>query len=148
MAPLLSIITATFNSEKTLEETIDSILNQQYTNFEYLIIDGKSTDNTLTIIKKYELIFKQKNISFKWVSETDTGIYNAWNKGLKLSVGNWIAFLGSDDVYLDNALERYAKEIALGESVDFIHSKVKLINKTKVKHVFADTWKWPQFKRY
>jgi glycosyltransferase involved in cell wall biosynthesis len=148
MAPLLSIITATFNSEKTLEETIDSILNQQYTNFEYLIIDGKSTDNTLTIIKKYELIFKQKNISFKWVSETDTGIYNAWNKGLKLSVGNWIAFLGSDDVYLDNALETYAKEIALGESVDFIHSKVKLINKTKVKHVFADTWKWPQFKRY
>lgn len=147
MNPLLSIITATYNSEKTLDETIQSILNQNYTNFEYIIIDGKSTDNTINIVKKYESLFKQKNISFKWISELDTGIYNAWNKGLKIANTNWVAFLGSDDIYLKDALERYAKVITVEINADFIHSKVKLLNKTKVKHIFSDTWKWHQFKR-
>ena len=64
MNPLLSIITSTYNSDKTLDETIASVLSQNYTNFEYIIIDGKSTDNTITIIKKHEPKFKEKNIVF------------------------------------------------------------------------------------
>lgn len=147
MNPLLSIITATFNSDKTLDETIKSVLNQDYTNFEYIIIDGKSEDNTISIIKKYETQFKEKNITYTWVSEPDTGIYSAWNKGLKLATGGWIAFLGSDDIYLENALEAYAFNIVQNNNVDFIHSKVKLVNKGKVKHVFSDLWKWNEFKR-
>lgn len=149
MKPFLSIITATFNNEKTLEETINSILNQKYTDFEYIIVDGKSTDNTIAIIKQYEPIFKQKNISFKWISEIDTGIYNAWNKGLKIATGNWISFLGSDDVYLDNALNKYVKKIIEEKNADFVYSKVKLINNNKeVIYIVSDTWKWNQFKRY
>jgi glycosyltransferase involved in cell wall biosynthesis len=148
MTPLLSIITASFNSGKTIEETIVSVINQNYTDFEYIIVDGKSTDNTLNIIKKYEPLFNQKNISFKWISESDTGIYNAWNKGLKIATGSWISFLGSDDIYLENVLEKYSEKILLNKEADFIHSKVKLMNNNKVKHVFSDVWKWQQFKRY
>lgn len=148
MAPLLTIITATYNSGKTLEDTMISVLTQNYSNFEYVIIDGNSSDNTLNIIKKYEPLFQEKNISFKWISEKDTGIYNAWNKGLKLATGKWIAFLGSDDIYLDSVLEKYAHKAMMHQNADFIHSKVKLMNKTKVKFIVSDIWKWNVFKRY
>lgn len=148
MNPLLSIITATYNSEKTLDDTIKSILSQNYTNFEYIIVDGKSEDNTINIIKKYELSFKEKNISYTWISETDSGIYNAWNKGLKLATGSWIAFLGSDDIYLCGSLKKYANLALKNEDTDFIHSKVKLINDGKIKFIIKDKWKWSQFKRY
>lgn len=148
MNPLLSIITATYNSERTLEETIQSVLNQDGKNFEYIIIDGDSKDETIEIIKNYQRIFDQKNIPFTWISESDTGIYNAWNKGLRIAKGDWISFLGSDDVYLDSALDKYTQYIQKNNEVDFIHSKVKLLkNEGSVKHVISDKWKWNKFKR-
>ncbi|OSY87023.1 hypothetical protein WH52_13235 [Tenacibaculum holothuriorum] len=148
MNPLFSVITASYNSEKTIKETITSVLNQNYTNFEYIIIDGNSTDNTVNIIREFEPIFKQKNISYKWISEKDSGIYNAWNKGLKLAIGNWIAFLGSDDIYLEKSLEKYAKIAISNPEADLITSKVKLINNNnKVKHIFSKPWRWNEFKR-
>jgi glycosyltransferase involved in cell wall biosynthesis len=123
----LSIITATYNSEKTLEFTLESILNQTFQKpFEYIIVDGNSKDNTLEIIKGYESLFEERNIVFKWISEPDTGIYNAWNKGLKLSEGNYISFIGSDDRYLSNALERYYDEINNNLHCHFYCSKVKV----------------------
>lgn len=148
MAPLISIITATYNSEKTLEATIKSILSQNYSNLEYIIVDGKSNDNTINIIKKHESLFIEKNIIFKWISEPDTGIYNAWNKGLKLATGSWIAFLGSDDIYLDNALETYVDILQKHPEADFVHSKVKLVNQGKTKYIVSDKWLWKNFKRY
>lgn len=148
MIPFLSIITATYNSEKTLENTMISMLSQNYTNFEYILIDGLSQDNTVDIIKKYEPKFKEKNIRFKWISEKDSGIYNAWNKGLNLAQGDWIAFLGSDDIYLQNALEKYATKAKENPLVDFIYSKVRLMNQGKIKYIFSDKWKWRNFKRY
>lgn len=147
MTPLLSIITATYNSGKTLEETIKSVLNQSYTNFEYIIIDGKSTDKTIAIIKKYEPLFQEKEISFKWVSEIDAGIYSAWNKGLKLASGSWISFLGSDDVYYKNILNKYVKKIEVHSHIDFIYSKVKLIKDGKVTYLINNKWNWSTFKR-
>ncbi|NCT10072.1 MAG: glycosyltransferase, partial [Flavobacteriia bacterium] len=111
MSVLLSVITVSLNSELTIEKTIQSVLNQNFTDFEYIIVDGKSTDNTLQIIKKYESQFHQKNIPFTWISESDTGIYNAWNKGLQLAKGDWISFLGSDDIYLEGVLAKYAKVV-------------------------------------
>lgn len=149
MGPLLTIITATYNSEKTLEDTIKSILNQDYSNLEYIIVDGKSNDNTINIIKKYESLFIEKNIIFKWISEKDTGIYNAWNKGLNLATGDWIAFLGSDDFYLDNnTLDKYVAVLTNNPDADFIHSKVRLVNNGKVKYIVSDKWLWKNFKRY
>ena len=80
--PLISIITVVKNNEKYLEETIQSIINQKFKNFEYIIIDGKSTDRTLEIIKKYNT-----EIDY-WISEDDKGIYDAFNKGIKLQMVN------------------------------------------------------------
>tara|TARA_R110002050_G_scaffold104139_1_gene213501 strand:+ start:4218 stop:4976 length:759 start_codon:yes stop_codon:yes gene_type:complete len=147
MNPILSIITATYNSDKTLDDTIQSLLNQNYNNYEYILIDGKSKDNTLEIIKKYEPIFQGKKITYTWISEKDSGIYNAWNKGLKLAKGKWISFLGSDDIYLENALEKYAYQIFKNTDVDFIHSKVKLMDGKKTTFIISDKWVWKNFKR-
>lgn len=92
----ISIITATYNSEKTIEDTIKSILKQTYTNYEHIIVDGLSTDNTIEIVKKYEDKYKGK---LHYISEKDTGIYDAMNKGIKLATGNIIGILNSDDMY-------------------------------------------------
>jgi len=91
----ISIITVCFNSEKTIEDTIKSVLSQTYQNYEYLIIDGKSSDNTLNIVKKYEPLFKGK---MKWISEKDSGLYDAMNKGIKMTTGDVIGILNSDDI--------------------------------------------------
>lgn len=131
MNPFFSIITATYNSEKTLERTIISVLNQSFTNFEYLIIDGNSKDATVEIVKKYVPIFNEKQIALRYVSEPDKGIYDAWNKGINLAKGEWISFLGSDDYYLDNALEIYKR--ATATNCNYIHSKVQLINEKQEK---------------
>lgn len=143
-----SIITATYNSEKTIKRTLESILNQTATNFEYIIIDGMSNDKTISIIKSFEKKFKKRKIKFSWISEKDNGIYEAFNKGIKLSQGNWISFLGSDDIYLKNALEKYVAVAENKIEADFIHSKVKLMNQDKVLYVFSEKWRWSRFKRY
>jgi len=145
---MITIITATYNSEKTISDTLVSILNQTLDRFEYIIIDGDSTDNTVNIIKEFEPSFKKRNINFKWISEKDSGIYNAWNKGINLSTGNWIGFLGSDDKYYKNALANYKNAIANYKNLDYISSKVKLINNGKVVKTISGAWKWKTFKRY
>lgn len=121
----ISIITASYNSGKTIRMTLQSVLSQTYDSYEYIIIDGKSTDCTLDIIKEYQEKFDGK---LKVVSEEDNGIYDAWNKGVKLASGEWICFLGSDDMLYDNALEIYAKNMnAADESINYISSKVELV---------------------
>lgn len=96
--PLISIITVVYNCVNTLEETILSVLHQDFYNFEYIIIDGGSTDGTLEIIKKY-----QDNIKL-WISESDKGIYDAMNKGVKIAKGDYLYFLGGDDLLFSNSV--------------------------------------------
>jgi glycosyltransferase involved in cell wall biosynthesis len=96
MNPLLiSIITITYNSAKYLEATIKSVIDQEYPNVEYIIVDGGSTDSTINVIKKYE-----GRIS-KWISEPDRGISDAMNKGIRMSSGDIVGILHSDDFYAD-----------------------------------------------
>jgi Glycosyl transferase family 2 len=98
--PLLSIVTVVYNGEKYLEQTIQSVINQSYENLEYIIIDGGSTDRTLEIIAKYD-----DYINY-WVSEPDSGIYSAMNKGTKLATGSHVLHLNADDLlFLPNCLE-------------------------------------------
>lgn len=97
--PLISIIIATFNSEKTLRNTLESVCNQVFQEWECLIVDGASKDKTLEIIHEYEA----KDPRIRHISEPDKGIYDAFNKGWKLAKGEWIHYLGSDDKLTKNS---------------------------------------------
>lgn len=143
--PLISIITSTFNAHKVLERCIESVLAQDYPNIEYIIIDGGSSDNTVSIIQKFA-----HKVSY-WSSEPDSGIYDAWNKGLSRANGDWIGFLGADDVYLPDAISSYVKYInkSFDQNLDFISSKVQLVNEMgEAGRVIGNLWEWDKFKRF
>ena len=120
--PLITVVTVVFNGEQFLEETILSVMNQTYENIEYIIIDGGSTDGTLNIIKKYE-----NSIDY-WVSEYDRGIYDAMNKGIALSQGDFIGFLNADDLYNLEVIEELSNALSLND-FDFAVGVVNLINR-------------------
>jgi glycosyltransferase involved in cell wall biosynthesis len=96
LEPVISIITVVYNSESLIEQTILSVLNQTYQNIQYIIIDGKSKDKTIEIIKKYET-----RLAY-WVSESDKGLYDAMNKGLLKATGDYVCFLNSGDKFYSN----------------------------------------------
>jgi len=97
--PLITVVTVVRNGEKTIKETMMSVTGQTYGNIEYIIVDGGSLDGTIETIRRHE-----KWIDY-WVSETDSGIYDAMNKAMNLATGDWIYFLGSDDVlYSENII--------------------------------------------
>lgn len=100
----ISIITVTYNSSKTLSDTIESILKQKYEDYEHIIVDGLSKDNTVEIIQKYE---PQYNGRLKYISQKDSGLYDAMNKGIKMATGDVIGLLNSDDIYAnENVLQK------------------------------------------
>ncbi len=119
--PLISIVTVVYNGEKYLEQTIKSVIEQTYNNVEYIIIDGSSTDNTLDIIKQYD-----EYIDY-WVSEFDSGIYDAMNKGISLCTGDYIAFLNADDWYNGDAIESIVFSITQND-IAFIFANVDIFN--------------------
>jgi len=97
--PLVTIITVSYNSEKFIEDNINSVLNQNYENIEHIIVDGNSTDRTIDIIKNYQIRYKKSDKELKWTSEKDKGIYDAMNKGIDMASGDIIGILNSDDFY-------------------------------------------------
>lgn len=98
----VSIITVCLNATDTIDATIKSVQNQNFKDFEYIVVDGGSIDGTVALLEKC----KQENM-LQYKSESDGGIYDAMNKGIKLATGKWIYFLGSDDIFFDNGvLER------------------------------------------
>lgn len=126
MCKKISIITVTYNSESTVEQTIESVLKQTYSNFEYIIVDGASTDNTLNIIRKYAGIDNR----IKYITEPDRGIYDAMNKGIKMSTGDIVALLNSDDYYEINALEKITNYIQQ-ENMFVIYGMVRFLENEK-----------------
>lgn len=141
MEPLISIITVVYNGVKTIEQTIQSVLNQTYTNIEYIIIDGGSTDGTLDIIKKYE-----DKIAF-WISEKDKGLYDAMNKGISHANGELIGMINSDDWFETKAVELIVnayqnhpeKRIFHGDRFDILKDgskKLKRFHPSKFKFIY------------
>ena len=116
--PLVSIITVVLNNKKFLQQSINSVLNQSYKNYELIIIDGKSTDGTLDILKK-----KNSKIDY-WISEKDKGIYDAMNKGIKLSRGSIISVLNSDDIFYRHALKTATSYFNQYQYIDFLFGSV------------------------
>jgi glycosyltransferase involved in cell wall biosynthesis len=121
----ISIITATLNSASTLEILIKSVIPHISSKVEFIIIDGKSSDGTVEIIKKYS------NFLSYWETSLDSGIYEAFNKGIKVSRGEFICFVGSDDVLLDNYSNIYLEAIYKNTDRNYFSSKA-IINKREV----------------
>lgn len=111
--PLISVVTVVYNAVETIEETIMSVVNQDYKKIEFVIIDGGSTDGTLDIIRQYE-----KQITY-WKSEVDGGIYDAMNKAILKCEGDWLYFIGADDTLVSNSI--------IGEVVSTIRRKNEII---------------------
>ena len=103
--PKISIITPTFNSEKMLQGTVEALLRQTFSDFEYIVIDGQSKDKTLEILENYRADFEKKGVELRIVSEPDKGVYDAMNKGISMAQGQLVGITNSDDWYEDNALE-------------------------------------------
>ncbi len=110
--PLISIITITYNAEKTLSPTMESVANQTCQDFEHIIIDGASKDHTLDIARKYQKV--------RILSEPDKGLYDAMNKGLWMAKGKYLLFLNSGDTFHSpETLEKYAVRARLGDDIIF-----------------------------
>lgn len=127
--PLVTVITVAFNSASTIEDTIVSVIEQSYSNIEYIIIDGGSSDATLDVIRKYD-----EHIAY-WVSEKDSGIYDAMNKGVALAAGDYIGMLNSDDFYSDSSVvEKIVNGIKLSNA-DAVFSCLDIVDPTNLSRV-------------
>lgn len=118
----ISVVTVCYNSENTIGKTLDSLLNQTCKNFEHIIIDGGSTDNTLAIINRY---IENSLHDVTVISEPDDGLYDAMNKGVKLSTGKFVSILSSDDWYELDVIEHIEKHVNL--DVDIIYGYLRVI---------------------
>jgi glycosyltransferase involved in cell wall biosynthesis len=115
----ISVITVCYNAEKNIKTTIDSVISQTYKDFEYIIVDGASTDATASIVEEY-----RKKFAITFVSEKDKGIYDAMNKGVRLASGQWINFMNAGDFFIDkNVLEQVSS--SLSEENDFVYGATK-----------------------
>jgi len=139
--PSFSIITPTFNSEKTLPDTIRAVINQTMHPKEYIIVDGISTDQTLSTAESFRPTFEEKGITFIVISEKDNGIYDAMNKGIYRASGDIIGIINSDDWYQPNTLEFVADtfnktnfDMMFGDML--VHTK----NKTLLKRAGMTPW--------
>ena len=130
--PVITVITVVYNGEEYLEETIKSVIEQTYDNIEYLIIDGGSVDGTLEIIKRYE-----DKIDY-WISEPDQGVYDALNKGIKLSTGQIIAALHADDLYCNNnVLEKVILKFVDNDNLSWLFGNICVLDQNiRLEHVY------------
>ncbi len=138
--PVISVITAVFNGAKTLRETINSVVPQLNEEIEYIIIDGGSKDGTVEIIKE-----NSAHLSY-WISEKDKGIYDAWNKGLLVARGRYVAFLGADDALESGALRAYLSFMGENPEVEYVSSRIAFGHRHG--RVIGRAWRWSEFRRF
>jgi len=123
--PLITVITVVFNGEQLLKEAIQSVVNQSYDNVEYIVIDGGSTDCTLDVIRNYE-----QAIDY-WVSESDSGIYDAFNKAVRVAQGDYYIVIGCDDVLFEKSIERLVDDVLKDNNIDYVIASLFVGNELK-----------------
>lgn len=122
----ISIITVSYNSAETIRDTIESVLNQTYSDIEYIIVDADSTDNTVEIIREYEPKFGSR---LKWVSEKDDGLYDGMNKGIKIATGDIVGIINSDDFYHRNDIIQFiANSFIENKDVQATFADIRFVN--------------------
>jgi glycosyltransferase involved in cell wall biosynthesis len=130
----VSIITVCYNSEQTLEETINSVISQDYADIEYIIVDGKSKDKTMAIVEKYDQYISKK------ISDTDKGIYDAMNKGINIATGDIIGILNSDDLFTKNSIiSEVVNTFNANSGVDAVYGNLTYF-KNEDKNKVVRTW--------
>ena len=141
--PKLTVVTIVYNNVRDIERTVLSVLNQTYSNIEYLVIDGASTDGTLELLKKYE------GRLTKLISESDEGIYDAMNKGLALASGDYILFMNSgDEIYTSDTVENV---FASAFDADIYYGETEMFNEDwkslgQRRHKAPESFIWKDFK--
>jgi glycosyltransferase involved in cell wall biosynthesis len=139
---VVSVITAVYNRAPVLPRCIASVAAQDYPNVEHIVVDGGSTDGTLDVIHAHERTLGA------WISAPDRGVFDAWNKGLALARGEWIAFLGADDQYRPDAVRRYVETAAASPAAEYISSRVELVYPSGAGRLIGSPWNWREFSRY
>ncbi|MNY01892.1 PGL/p-HBAD biosynthesis glycosyltransferase [compost metagenome] len=139
--PLITVVVAVYNGADTLQRCIDSFVQQRYPHKELIIIDGASPDDTASIARA-----NQDKLAY-WESEPDRGVYHAWNKAITHARGEWIAFLGADDVFADpDALESLVA--AASPELDFVWARVAIVGPDgRVRALSGAPWDWERMKR-
>jgi glycosyltransferase involved in cell wall biosynthesis len=140
---LVSIVVATYNAQRTLKQCLDSVLAQSHQPQEIIVVDGKSTDGTLDILRAYD------PAELKWTSEKDNGIYDAWNKAISSSKGEWLCFLGADDFW--SSPDSLKQLVECGERCDaeMVFSRANRLDSTGgSRGVWGDPWNWSRMKRW
>lgn len=120
-----SLVSVTFNSDATLNDTIESILNQSFPNLEYIVVDGLSKDNTVNVIKEYEPRFEGR---LKWISEKDAGLYDAMNKGIRMATGDIVGIINSDDFYHRTDILAKVADAFQDKTVQAVYGDVRFVN--------------------
>lgn len=139
--PQLSIVIATFNAGELLNKTLESLENNNEIYFEVLVADGGSQDDTLKIINKYSHLINWS------ISEQDFGIFDAWNKAVKMARAPWVAFLGAGDTYLPGALSTFAAAAQSNPTAHYIHAKLWQVHEDgRRMREQGKKWHWPEFK--
>lgn len=137
--PLVSVITAVFNGAECIARCLESVRSQNYPHIEHLVLDGGSKDGTVEVLRDHE------DSLALWMSEPDEGVYDAWNKGLERARGEWIAFLGADDIYLPGAISAYMDLARTHPDAEFLASRAQLEHPSGYAPVFGGPWIWPKF---
>jgi glycosyltransferase len=136
----ISVITITYNSEKTLRDTIDSVLSQTYEDIEYIIVDGKSKDSTCDIVRSYG------DRITKFVSEKDAGLYDALNKGIGMATGDVVGFLHSDDLYVSADSVKLIAEAFIHFNVDSVYGDLVYVDQADTSRIVR-FWRSGKFHR-
>lgn len=128
----ISLITAAFNSASTIRDTFDSVLAQSYDDYEYIVVDGLSSDGTVDIIKEYEPEFAGK---MRWISEKDSGLYDAMNKGIRMATGEVVGILNSDDFFTSNTVLESVSRGFLVPETDAVYADVRYVKQNDPRSV-------------
>jgi glycosyltransferase involved in cell wall biosynthesis len=140
--PLVTVVTAVFNGRQYIAGCLESVLRQDYSNIEHIILDGGSNDGTLEVLRHYD------NLLAFWKSEPDSGVYDAWNKALAEASGEWICFLGADDELLPGAVSAYMALATKNPEAEFLSSRVRWVHPSGYERLMGGPWKWPEFSRW